>query len=124
MGLTNDTLRDEVEPDRLMQDFYLSPAYDPKAARHADTVKAAIAFTLDAILPLFDREREAAFAALLSVAETTFEHFRATSAVSPFWNDDNRKTLNIVEELLMRSLRAAAIEARPVASTDGGERVS
>ena len=34
--------------DRLMQDFYLSPAYDPKAARPADTVKAAIAFALAA----------------------------------------------------------------------------
>jgi len=33
----------------LMQEFYLSPGYDPKAARPADTVQAAIAFTLAAL---------------------------------------------------------------------------
>ncbi|SFS42954.1 hypothetical protein [Brevundimonas viscosa] len=36
----------EGDADRLMQDFYLSADYDPKAARPADTVKAAIAFAL------------------------------------------------------------------------------
>jgi hypothetical protein len=33
----------------LMQEFYLSSSYDPKAARPADTVQAAIAFTLAAL---------------------------------------------------------------------------
>lgn len=36
------------DADRLMQEFYLSRDYDPKAARPADTVKAAIAFALRA----------------------------------------------------------------------------
>jgi hypothetical protein len=31
----------------LMREFYLSPSYDPKAARPADNVKAAIQFTID-----------------------------------------------------------------------------
>lgn len=32
--------------ERLLVDFYVSDSYDPKAARPADTVKAAIAFTI------------------------------------------------------------------------------
>lgn len=39
------------EADRLMQDFYLSNSYDPNAARPADIVKAAIAFTLSNTRP-------------------------------------------------------------------------
>lgn len=38
--------------ERLMQEFYLSSAYDPKAARPADTVQAAIAFALAALAPV------------------------------------------------------------------------
>lgn len=34
--------------ERLMREFYLSSAYDPKAARPADTVRAAIEFALSA----------------------------------------------------------------------------
>lgn len=37
-------MRDFAE--RLTQEFYLSADYDPKAARHADTVQAAIAFAM------------------------------------------------------------------------------
>lgn len=47
--MTKDTARAEIveqTADKLMQDFYLSSHYDPKAARSADTVKAAIAYTL------------------------------------------------------------------------------
>jgi hypothetical protein len=38
-----------TDADRLMVDFYTSKFYDPKAARPADTVKAAIQFTLAAL---------------------------------------------------------------------------
>lgn len=36
----------ELEPEQLLTDFYVSSSYDPKAARPADTVLAAIAYTL------------------------------------------------------------------------------
>ncbi len=37
-----------ISPDEIMQDFYLSDSYNPKAERPADNVKAAIAFALGA----------------------------------------------------------------------------
>lgn len=43
--------------ERLMREFYVSSAYDPKAARPADVVKAAIKFALTATRSGYD-ERE------------------------------------------------------------------
>lgn len=43
---------------RLTEEFYLSGAYDPKAACHAETVRAAIEFTLKSSPPAHGETRE------------------------------------------------------------------
>lgn len=44
----NDTIcAADTNARKLLLDFYLSNSFDPKAPRHADTVEAAIGFTLD-----------------------------------------------------------------------------
>ena len=48
---------DVERAEQLMREFYVSRCYDPKAARNADTVKAAIAFTI-AAMPTAGRVRE------------------------------------------------------------------
>jgi len=50
--------------EQIMRQFYLSPAYDPKVARHSDVVKAAIGFTLDLITNPSDEMVERCAAAL------------------------------------------------------------
>lgn len=53
--------------ERLMLDFYASKAYDPKAARPADTVKAAIGFTIGAMSVVTPDKKRAGRRAVLSL---------------------------------------------------------
>lgn len=81
----------EDEADRLLIDFYVSPAYDPNAARPADIVKAAIAFALQsqaAKTRKVEAERDAIFAEAIEwrdkcdAAEARLAQMRA--AAEPF----------------------------------------
>jgi len=65
---------------RMMQEFYVSAAYDPHAARPADTVQAAIAFTLQALS--HDREvmREALEKMVNASENVGRKHFRELAA--------------------------------------------
>lgn len=49
------------DPSRVMQEFYLSRYYEPKAERPADNVRAVIEFVHDTYIEPLEEERQRAF---------------------------------------------------------------